>query len=382
MTKRANGDGRPYYDKSKDRWYVQIEAGRGPNGKRKRKKVGGKTPKEARQAAVRARQAVELGLPVADTRRSVVSFLDWWRDSVMPGRVSEGSADTYKRALRLYVIPHVGHFKLVELTPAHVTEMLRAMEAQGLSASTQSLARRVLGNALRRAEQEGLVVRNVAHIADGPRLNRTSTRPLSEVESKQFIGALKGHRLEVASLIQLTLGLRRGEALGLSWNDVDLDSSPATLVITQQLQRRTGQGLVLVPPKAKSARRLPVPDVVAKALKSHRTRQATERLAAGPLWCNEWNLVSTTEFGKPIDPDNYRHKLGKLAEDAGIGHIGTHVLRHSAGSSLFALGIPMKVISEVLGHSNTRTTEDIYVHVRDAARMEVAEAINRASRGG
>ena len=107
-------------------------------------------------------QRLDSGLPPTDGRRRVRDFLQWWSEKVLPGTVSAGSEATYRRLLRLYVIPSVGSLRLAELAPAHVTEMMRSMEAGELSRGrplapqTQSSARKVLARALRRAEQEGL----------------------------------------------------------------------------------------------------------------------------------------------------------------------------------------------------------------------------------
>ena len=117
-----------------------------------------------------------------------------------------------------------------------------------------------------------------------------------------------------------------------------------------------------------------MPDAIAELLRGHRAAQNRDRLLLGPEWRDEWGLIFTTPFGTPVDPDNYRHRVGKLGEKAGLGRIGTHTLRHSAGSFLFAMGIPMKVISETLGHATTRVTEEVYIHLQDESRVQAAEA--------
>jgi len=376
--RRANGDAKPYYDSANRRWKLAVELGPALGGRRQRKIVSAKTAAEARVLARKVRDQLAAGLPPVREEPTLAAYLQWWADVVLPGAVSEGSEETYCRLLRLYVAPSVGRLKLTELAPGHVTEMMRAMESRGLSASTRRAAKKVLGRALRRAMQEGLVLRNAARIADGPRLARTERRSLSATEARQLLQALHGERLGAAYEVTLALGLRRGEVLGLRWDDVDLDAKPPLLRVRQQLQRRPGKGLVLTALKTpKSRRDLVLPPQVADSLRRRRAAQASERLAAGSLWTGA-GLVFTTPAGAPVDPDNFRHRLAKLSQGAGLGAWTTHELRHSAGSLLFAMGVPMKVISETLGHSSERVTSEVYVHVQAEHRLEAAEAIARA----
>jgi integrase len=376
--RRANGDSRPYFDTATNRWKVAVEVGPAVAGRRRRKIVTAKTAADARLLARQVREQLAAGLPPARQDPTVAGYLQWWADVVLPGTVSEGSEDTYRRWLRLYVVPSLGRLKLTDLAPGHVTEMMRWMESRGLSASTRRAAKKVLGRALRRAMQEDLVHRNAATIADGPRMARSERHSLSANQARTLLQALSSERLGVAYEVTLALGLRRGEVLGLLWDDLDLDAKPPVLRVRQQLQRRAGRGLLLTELKtAKSRRDLVLPTQVGEALRRHRAAQASERLAAGPLWAGT-GLVFTTPTGTPVDPDNFRHRLAKVSEGAGLGTWTTHELRHSAGSLLFAMGVPMKVISETLGHSSERVTSEVYVHIQAHHRLEAAEAMARA----
>jgi len=164
----------------------------------------------------------------------------------------------------------------------------------------------------------------------------------------------------------------------LTWGDLDLDAQPPSVVVRRQLQRREGRGLVLTELKtAKSRRTLALPARVAEALRRHRAAQAAERLAAGPYWAGA-GLVFTTPIGTAIGPNNFRRHLARVSSKAGLGAWTTHELRHSAGSLLFAMGVPMKVISETLGHSSERVTGEVYVHVQAEHRKVAAYAMTRA----
>ena len=129
MTKRrGRGDG-TIRERSDGRWEGRIELGYGPTGKRRQKSVFGRTRREVVAKMRSEQQRLDSGLPPTDGRRRVRDFLQWWSEKVLPGTVSAGSEATYRRLLRLYVIPSVGNLRLTELAPAHVTEMMRSMEA-------------------------------------------------------------------------------------------------------------------------------------------------------------------------------------------------------------------------------------------------------------
>jgi integrase len=308
------------------------------------------------------------------------AYLDWWTENVLPGTIGDGSLDTYVRTVRLYVKPALGRIPLSRLAPSHVTEMMRSMEARGLSAATQNQNRKVLGRALRLAMQEELVRRNAATIADGPPMDRTERRSLTTDQARLLLGELKKERLGTAYMLMLAIGLRRGEVLGLTWDNFDLDSTPPQVTLKRQLQRRLGHGLILVD-ELKGRKRswtLALPPQVGDSLRTHKSRQSKERLAAVSPWPDEIGLVFTTPRGTPVDPDNFRHHLADITSGLKMGEWTTHELRHSAGSLLFAMGVPMKVINETLGHSSERVTSEVYVHLMAQARVDAADAMTKA----
>lgn len=375
--RRGHGEG-DVHQRPDGRWEARVDLG-WQGGKRSRKSVYGKTKREVLEKLRRAQRDKDFGRLVADERQTVGEFLEWWQGTVLPGTVGDGSLEAYRRRLRLYVIPAVGKVRLTGLRPGHVTEMMRSMERRGLSPATQDGARKVLSKALRRAAQEGLVVQNVAQLADPPKVVHAETRAMTAEEALAFFRALDGERLKVAYLTAVVLGLRRGELLGLRWDDADLDAVEPAVEIRQQLQRREGRGLVLVPLKTpKSRRRLVLPDRLVAELRAWRAVQAADRLAAGPGWDDTHGLVFTTPLGTPVDPDNFRHRLSTITARAGLGTWRTHELRKTTGSVLFDQGVPMKLISETLGHSSERVTSDVYVKTRSTARAAVAAAMTEA----
>ena len=309
MTKRrGRGDG-TIRERSDGRWEGRIELGCGPTGKRRQKPVYGHTRREVVAKMRVEQQRLDSGLPPTNGRRRVSDFLQWWSDKVLPGTVSAGSEATYRRLLRLYVIPSLGRLRLAELAPAHVTEMMRSMEAGDLSKGrplapqTQSSARKVLARALRRAEQEGLIARNAAMLADGPRVPRREGRSLTSAQARKLLTAIEGDPLGPALAIQLALGLRRGEVLGLRWNDVELKSGSATVHVRQQLQRVAGAGLRLVELKtAQSRRDLALPAPMAAILRRHRRSSRPTASLRVPLGRTSSGSCSQRRSARPSIP--------------------------------------------------------------------------------
>lgn len=155
------------------------------------------------------------------------------------------------------------------------------------------------------------------------------------------------------------------------------------IAIRQQLQRRRGRGLVLTALKTRnSERELSIPAELMPMLRTWKKTQAAERLRLGPSWADENDLVFTTPLGTPVDPDNFRHRFSALMKDAGLGEWTLHELRYSAGSLLYASGVDIKLIAEILGHSSDRVTREIYVKGDDNARAQALNTLSSALWGG
>jgi integrase len=400
VKKRANGDAKPFKNARSGRWELFIDLPRELDGKRRRKKVSADSERDCRDAARIVRTDLARGRPIVDERQTVADFLTWWQREVLPGSVSESTLTTYGNAIRLWIVPAIGSVHLAKLGPADVTRMMSKMKAAGLSPNTISLARRVLRRALRRAEQEGYVIRNVAALVDGPKINQAAAEVLDLADGRKLLAAVRGHRMEAAIVVIMATGLRRGELLGLTWDCIDIDAAPYAIRVRRQLLRQGGNGLGLFELKTpKSRRTVHIPQQVAEVLRSHRARQARERLAFGPGWgmrvrprlglngepvddmaapVEVGTLVFTSPIGTPVDPRNFNTLFGELTTKAGLGHRHPHEARHGAASVLYALGVPLKTISDVLGHSTTTITADLYTHVFEEGRREAADAMGIA----
>lgn len=387
---RANAEGGMFHDKARGRWVGSFTVGY-EDGKQVKKYVTARTKADAIKRLQEAQNAAAQGMNPVRRDLTVAKYLERWITDELPGSVSSLTLVNYRDVARLYIVPRIGQKRIHSLTPADVSRMLRELE-QGdptatpprkpVAPNTRRAARAVLRRALRKAQAEGLIVRNVAAIADGVNVGSPKGRTLSPEQARQLLNHIKGDRLEAAFVVALSLGLRRGELLGLSWEDLKLDTTPPRLTVRRALKRIPGAGLVLEDPKTKTSRRtVHLPAQVVPVLREHRRRQLEERMAAGPEWVDRplgADLVFRTPFGTPTDPDNFRHAAYRLTTGAGVGQWSPHELRHSAASLLLAQGVDMKQISELLGHSSIRVTADIYAHMQDAGKSAAADAMSTA----
>lgn len=211
--------------------------------------------------------------------------------------------------------------------------------------------------------------RNVATLADVPSVQRAEITPLTPEQAKQFLDIVQGDRLYALYVVALGLGLRKGEVLGLRWQDVDLERG--ALTVSSSLQRIDGQPHLVAPKTERSRRTLELPAVVLQALREHRHRQREERIRFADEW-QESGLVFTTHIGTALEGRNVtRHFHAALAR-AGLPRFRFYDMRHSAASFLLAQGVDLKVIMGVLGHSQISLTANLYAHILPSLKKDIA----------
>jgi integrase len=248
--------------------------------------------------------------------------------------------------------------------------MINSQLAAGFSGKSVVYMLQVLRTALALAVRWDIVPRNVARLADRPRIERKTINPLTPEEARKFLGSIRGHRLEALFSVALALGLRQGEALGLRWEDVDFRDG--TLCVRHQLQRINGK-LTLVPPKTERSRRtLVMPTAIVQRLKEHEKRQVAERLWAGTRW-HETGLIFANRNGGPTQARRVIEQFHQALEHAGIRRIRFHDLRHSCATLLLVQGVSPRVVMEVLGHSEIALTMNAYSHVVPELQRDAAE---------
>ena len=373
MSKRGNSEGSIYQRKSDGKWCAAVTL----DGSR-RKVLYGDTRQEVARKLTAALQARQQNLPLPNERLTVAAFLGRWLAEIVAPTTRPKTCRFYEQIVRGHLIPELGRFPLAQLGPEQVQAMLNRKRASGLSARSVYHLRAVLRTALGRALKWGLVARNAAALADPPRVADPGPRLITKDQARMLLAAFRGNRLEALYVVALSLGLRQGEALALRWEDVDLERQ--TLRVEAAMQR-VDRTLQRVEPKTQRSRRtIPLPGVAVEALRAHRVRQIEERLLAGDRW-REHGLVFTTSIGTPLDGVTVTHRFQKLLDRAGLPRLRFHDLRHGAASLLAAQEVPARVAMELLGHSDIRTTLNVYTHVAPELAREAVRSLDVALRG-
>lgn len=347
----------------------------------RRKYFYGSSREEVRRRLGAGIHARESGTLANAGGTSVGDFLDRWLSDVVQPNVRPWTYKGYEVHVRLHLKPTLGRIPLERLQPIHVQQLLNEKSRAGLKPKSVRYILGTLRGALNQALRWQLIARNPASLVDGPRVEQYEINPMSPEDARRFLTSVRGDRLEALYSVALTMGLRQGEALGLRWQDIDLEMG--YLRVTKQLQRVDGK-LQLVEPKTKRSRRtLALPPSIAKGLALHFERQAQERRIAGQRWIDT-GLVFTTPLGTGIEGTSISKQFHKHLERAGLSQRRFHDLRHSCATLLLVQGVSPRVVMDLLGHSQIGLTMNTYSHVipdlrRDAAqRME--ELINDETR--
>lgn len=396
-TQHPQRTGSVWHNKARKRWEAKVttrapepvawdDEGKVTKWKQHRRTVTASTKHEAVAKAARLTREIALDLESGTPADMTVSqWFEIWIEEILPlADISDVTRRGYVQIARLYVLPHVGDVGLEDLAPAHVRRMMSTLQQKGRSANTIRQARAVLRRGLRVAEQEGHVHRNAAMLVDGIKVPRSEGETLDPADARTLLEAVDEYEIGPLVAVLLLTGLRKGEALGLGWSSIDLDSSPATLTVTRALKRGDRDTLYLDEPKTSGSRRtIHLPPLAVGVLRKHREDQNQRRAAFGSGWGLGWpgDLVFTSTVGTPLGL-NRCNRLVKAMTLAVLGReLTPHGMRHSAASLLIAADVPLKTISDSLGHSSIRVTSDIYGHLFSPAKADAANAMQRLLNG-
>jgi integrase len=338
-----------YHKGCDGRWRGVISLGFSAEGKRRRKKVSGKTKTEVRDKLKDLHADLDAGIHTRHGYTVEKAVADWLADG-LPGRTAK-TVETNHDALKP-LLADLGSVRLSELTAHDVRSALTAMAGR-YSTRTLQKAHNCLTRVIRHAGAHDLVRRNVSALVDTPK--GQPGRPSQSLTLEQAIALLAASaksRLHAFIVLCLLTGVRSEEARALRWGQVDVDAG--TVAVWRSVR---AHGDVKT---ERSRRTLKLPQLVVTALLEHRARQARERRAAGPLW-QENDLVFATSVGTSLDSHNVRRDFRKVCRAAGIGDRWVpKELRTSFVSMMSHRGVAVEEIARLAGHSSTRTTEVIY----------------------
>ncbi len=370
--KRANGMG-SVGRRSDGRWEGRYSI-RDADGRLVRRHVYGRTRREVEDRLVELLQDRNLGLVATRRGRgpTVAAYADRWLTTRASG-LRPWTARRYAELLRLHVVPTLGHVPLARLDIAAVNDLLAAKRAAGLAPRTVHHVRAVLRTMLNAALREGVVHRNVAALADPPRVPHVERVTLTPDQARELVEAAEAERDGALWIVALATGARQGELLGLSW--ADYDEATRTLRIRHALHRVEGQLTLVETKTARSRRVVGVPPVAAEALARQRAAQAGDQLRTGPRWANARDLIFTTTLGEPRDGTVVTHKLQLRCRELGLPGLRFHDLRHTAATLLSGAGVQPRDVQAALGHANITTTLAVYTGVTPGGGALVASAM-------
>ncbi len=302
------------------------------------------------------------GTAVEKSSMSLADYLRKWYDERCQPRLAPATLENYGIVIEKHLVPALGHVPLGELHPLRLQEMYRTMLDQGKHPRTVEQVHQVLHIALAQAVKWQMVARNIADLVEPPHPERREMKALSPAELTRLLDAARESSILELVILALHTGLRRGELLGLRWENVDLENG--ALRVEWALQRVNGQVLVKRPKTPKSRRVVPIDDEAVALLRGLRER-------------NRHDYVFCRGEGEPLDPSVVTHQFADIARRAGFP-MRFHDLRHTYATTALLAEVPLRVVQDLLGHEDMSTTANTYTHVLGALKKDAAAAIGRA----
>lgn len=368
MTRRAPNEG-SVFRRADGRWVASVSLGRA-GGRRVRRKRVCATQREAQAALRQLRETYAQGAP-RERRRLRELAEDWLSQHVRPN-LRASTVRGYTTALKLHILPTLGHLEIRAVTPEVLRAWLGRLHADGVGPRARQFAHAVLARLLAEVVRWGYLPSSPMARVPAPRHDRAEIAVWSPAQVTAALRALEGHPLRPLVVLAVTTGLRQGEALGLSWDDVDLEAGH--LDVRRQLLRgegRTADG----PLKTRSAaRRVALPPLAVEALR--RQRQAL--VDAG----HELDRVFQAQGGGPLPASTLHRWWAEARVSLPVPPVRWHALRHAQASLLLASGINARVIQQRLGHADVSVTLRTYAHLLGQGREErgAADAVEAALR--
>jgi integrase len=316
---------------------------------------------------------IDDGMTYASVKTTLEEYLiDWLTGEKTVMRKS--TWDHYQQLIQTYIIPNIGKAILRDLRTERIQKFYTSLVNQKVGVPTIQKIHKLLRSSLGNAAKTGMIVRNPVSYARPPSDPVSEMKILDESQVIHFLVSIIGHRWEALFHLAITTGMRRGELLGLRWDD--LDWIKQTIKVERQINGPVKIDVKFQPLKTKFSRRtIVLGEKTIQVLRDHYEREQVKRIAAGKKWV-ENGLIFTNSRGGPICANHMIKVFQELLEASGLPKIRFHDLRHTAASLMLNNGIPTIVVSRRLGHSKASTTLDVYGHLIESMQNEAAELMD------
>lgn len=307
-----------------------------------------------------------MGVTQSTTTVTVGEWMETWIEKHKAPKLAPATLTSYRNNFRLHIKPYIGNIPLKKLGTYQIQ---RCLDAIGGSYSTFVKNYNIIHGALEKAVELGMIVRNPCKGVAFPEDDTETMRVLTQDEQERFIKELAGEYYRPMLLMYLYSGLRLGEGIPLTWDDIDLNKRTIRVnkkaIVRHDYDRHTAKQEVQDFCKTKSSRRKVVITMgLVKELKAYKAAMMNQARQEGRSWSNS-DLAFPNTKGNMVYSRNLQTSLEKIFARAGIEGATMHTLRHTYATRCFEAGVDIKAVSEQLGHANVKTTYNIYVHLLD-----------------
>ncbi len=372
-------------------WTIVLDVGRVVDpgtGRTKRvqkwKTIRG-TKKEAQAELATMLHNLNRGQVISPSKMTLAEWFVEWMKSVITPHKRLRTAETYQSVITCHLLPALGQYRLSDLRASHIQAYY---QGSALAPATLQQHQAILHSALQSAVLQDLLPRNVASVVIGKPRQRDAHETLAQncweaAEAECFLETAKAGTTQQAALYSLAIdaGARKAELCGLKWSDLEVERK--TLSIVRQLVKvgKVGAAPLFGPTKNGKSRLIDVDERTVELLRRHKADQAARRLLLGTSY-QDHGLIFARDFGQPLPMNNLGERdFFKLIEVAQVKRITFHGLRHTCATLLLQAGVPIKVVSERLGHKRIEITLNVYAHALPSMQQDAAVKLGRLLHG-
>lgn len=387
---KIRGHGEGTLRKRKDgRWEGRLITGYDEKGKPKFRYFYGKRQKDVIAKMDTIKAELNFGTYIEPHKVTFGEWLDLWLDTYKKDNIRPSTYTNYEGQIRLHLRPHLGNILLKDLQTNQIQQLFNWMFREGkskkgeppagMSRKTIELTRIIASAALDKAVEDDLILKNPCKGTTLPQEEPQEVEPFTREEALRILETVKDDRLYAIYFLMFGAGLRRGEALGLKWRDINFKESKMHIKrsLREQKDDETGKYLLkFSPPKSKKSRRtIPLTPELVAVLKAHKAKQAEEKLFFGEEYHNE-DLVFCKENGERIWPRCFHRHYTDSLKATGVSHKKPHTMRHTFCTLLIEEGEDLRIVQELAGHASLAITAGIYVHVLERTKKKAVTKLS------